>query len=307
MEIRKSIKIIIAPLRSLKNFCFKVYFYYLGTYNPKKLAAILYKNNFKKILNLENPIDFNEKIIWLQFFSDTSMWPLLADKYRVREYVKSKGFEQYLNEIYAVYDTEKDIDINELPNSFVLKMNNGCGDRLIIKNKSEYTNEKIKKYFKKHKKWGIYSAEPHYLHIKPCIIAEKLLIDKNSNSDFLIDYRFFCFDGEPLYVRVDAEYGEIKLAFYDIEWNRLDVLPNHYSNHVYDRNDIKKPISFDIMTKMAKALTIGFPLLRVDFYEINGNPIFGEITCSPGGGGNHFNQEFLDQLGSLVKLPPKIK
>jgi len=41
-----------------------------------------------------------------------------SDKYTVREYVKSKGYGMYLNELYAVYDSADDIDFDRLPDSF---------------------------------------------------------------------------------------------------------------------------------------------------------------------------------------------
>jgi hypothetical protein len=64
-----------------------------------------------------------------------------------------------------------------------MKMNNGCGDRLIVKDKSQYTNSQIWKHFKSNKEYGVMFGEYHYQHIKPLIIAEKLLIDNNSTSD----------------------------------------------------------------------------------------------------------------------------
>ncbi len=47
-------------------------------------------------------MDLNEKINWLAFNTDTSNWTRLADKYLVREYVKSKGLEHILTKLYGI-------------------------------------------------------------------------------------------------------------------------------------------------------------------------------------------------------------
>ena len=65
--------------------------YYLGLHNPKLLAEHLYFEQFGKQINWSNPLDLNEKINWLAFNTDTSIWTTLSDKYLVRDYLISKG------------------------------------------------------------------------------------------------------------------------------------------------------------------------------------------------------------------------
>ena len=50
-----------------------------------------------------------------------------ADKYAVREFVTERIGAQYLNELIAVYETVNDIDFEQLPNRFVLKVTHGIG------------------------------------------------------------------------------------------------------------------------------------------------------------------------------------
>lgn len=68
-----------------------------------------------------------------------------ADKYRVREYIKEKGLDSILNELYGVWDHAEDIDFSKLPNSFVLKQNNGTGVNIIVTSKAEADEQEIKK------------------------------------------------------------------------------------------------------------------------------------------------------------------
>lgn len=61
--------------------------------NPKKEANRAYYPFFNKKINWDNPKNLIEKIFWLQFNTDTSLWTKYADKYQVRDYIKECGYE----------------------------------------------------------------------------------------------------------------------------------------------------------------------------------------------------------------------
>ena len=277
--------------------------YYYWIKQPKRLSEKIYFAVFNNKINWENPQNFNEKIHWLKFYSDTSQWIKLADKYRVREYVIKCGFGHLLNELYAKYDCIDKIDISKLPSSFVLKANNGCGDALIVKDKSKITNEDVKKHFRETTKerYGVLTAEPHYLQIPTCIVAEKLLErDFSSVSSSLIDYKFLCFDGEvkSILVCFNRKNSYCDLLSYDADWNLTNncIPPSSY--------EIPKPQSLSLMIEACEVLSKGFPIVRIDFYEVDKKPVFGEMTFTAGAGFiNYYTSEFLDELGSYIKLP----
>ena len=81
--------------------------------------------NVKKIPNARNPKTFSEKIHfikisdWLEDKSD------FVDKYKVREFIKNEIGEEYLIKLLGVYDNAEQIEFDKLPQSFVLKLNNG--------------------------------------------------------------------------------------------------------------------------------------------------------------------------------------
>ena len=83
ISTNKTLSVILAPVIK---FC-----EYLGNHHPVLLVKIRYFAKFKKMPNLKNPQDLNEKILWLKLFSDTTKWTELADKYKVRKYVESLG------------------------------------------------------------------------------------------------------------------------------------------------------------------------------------------------------------------------
>lgn len=297
--LKKIIKAILPPF--LKD---KVRYYYWKD-RPMKLSENIFFDMFQKKINWEDPRDLNEKIHWLKFYSDTSKWIELADKYKVREYVASCGLEYMLNELYAKYDRMEDIDIDNLPSSFVLKANNGCGDALVIYDKKKFTNSQIKKYFKRKLRNDnvVFAGETHYLKIPPCIIAEKILTEGSTEfSSSLIDYKILCINGqaESVLVCYNRTDTSVKLLSYDLNWN----LKNEIVGKLKGTSSIPKPQSLHEMIRASEKLAKGFPLVRVDFYEIEGKPVFGEMTFTPGAGFlDYYTNESLAEMGSKVKLP----
>ena len=116
------------------------------------------------------------------------------------------------------------------------------------------------------------------------------------------DYKIFCFDGEPkaLFVATDRASGDTKFDFFDIDFNHLPLENGHPNAAIAP----KKPSCYDEMLDCARALSRGMPHVRVDFYDINGKLLFGEMTFYHWSGLVPFEPEEYDQLfGSWIKLP----
>lgn len=270
-------------------------------YAKKQFKAI-----FGRKMNLENPSNLIEKFYWLEKNEDLSLMTKCADKYEVRKFVEERGCGEILNELYVKWDTPDDIDFSVLPDSFILKINNGSGDVTIVRDKNKEDRQAIVDHFKTlyKEKYGRYNAQFHYLGIKPCIIAEKLLpIEDIPYSCSIIDYKVWCFDGTPecIWVAYDRSKKHVYMDLFDTEWNsipqNLKSIP-HYQYH--PENVIPKPVSLDEMLRYASVLSKGFPEVRVDFYEIGGKVIFGEMTFTSGYG--YFTPEYYEYLGSKVNL-----
>ena len=57
------------------------------------------------------------------------------------------------------------------------------------------------------------------------------------------------------------------------------------------------------MLEVASKLSAGFPILRVDLYEVNGKVYFGELTfTSQSGCMNYYSQQYLNEMGNLINL-----
>lgn len=278
---------------------------------PIRVARLKFFYKLHRWPDFEHPRDLNEKINWLKFYGDTSQWPLLADKYRVREYVKDCGFEDCLVPLIGKWDTVDEIDWDKLPQQFVMKCNNGTGDVIICKDKNILDIERTKRHFLKsiHEKLSILSGEPHYANIKPCIIAEQLLDTSTQpcNSSTLVDYKIWVFDGKPMFVFCmwnRRRLHEADMAVYDMDWNfhpEWSVWTKYLTNA---NEQLPKPKCFDRLMEVAGKLGKGQPVARIDLYVVDDKVYFGEITMtSQGGYMDYFSQEILDKMGELTVLP----
>lgn len=288
----------------IKRKYYKIYINLLKFFKvgDEKISIYQYflKNNVKP--DLVNPKEFMEKTLWLKLNYYKESYGKYADKYEVRNYVKNKIGEKYLNEIYGVYDSVSEIDFNQLPKQFVLKGTHGSGYNIIVPNKTELNIEKTKKKLNQFLSENYYYKfrEKIYKDLKPRILAEKYISE--IDSDALIDYKFHCFHGEPKYVFVQKNKSKnIEKCFFDLDWNRM--LPEIYTPAFHESN-FKKPENFEEMIQVARKLSEGFIFLRVDLYSINNKIIFGELTFFSNGGLirssiERFNKEF----GDLMRLP----
>lgn len=267
----------------------------------KLILQIRYYKRTHNFLNLKNPKTFFEKIIWMSLYSDTSLWSRLADKYEVREYIKSNTKHQILNELYHVYNNVEDINIKELPTRFVLKTTNGCATNLLVKDRNKLTEVEIKKQLRKWLRfpYDILTGQLFYGNIKPRIIAEKYLFQEKNPESPLIDYKFYCFNGEPKICNVLSNRTfnthQIDRMICDMNWNMIE-------NAIEEGkiNYIEKPKSYDDMIEICKDLSKGLPFVRIDLYEINEKPVFGEMTFTPGF--VKYSKKFLNELGDMIHI-----
>lgn len=281
----------------------------IGSISPKLLVDILFYIAYGKRVDWKNPVNLNEKIQWLKFYSDTSLWSELADKYRVRNFVIEAGYSEILVELYNVWEDIDKITWDELPETFVMKVNNGCGDVKICKDKKSLNIVEWKKHFQKALKLkaGNLHGEPHYNKIHPLVLAEELLDSQYQSipSDSLIDYKFWCFNGKPYCILCCSNRSKysLDLSLYDMNWNNINdklLASTHYKIADYI---IPKPKSFEKMKEISCKLSKGFPHVRVDLYEVYDKPYFGELTFTSAGGFiSYFTPDFLDELGNQIEL-----
>lgn len=242
-----------------------------------------YKKSTGEDLDLQHPINYTQKLQWLKLYDSTKEKALLSDKYRVREWIKEKIGEEYLAPmICGNIKNANDIEFEKLPDRFVLKANHGSGWNIIVKDKSKLNIRRTKHILNSWLKLNyafVSGYELHYQYIEPCIIIEEYM--ENLDGE-LNDYKFLCFNGKPMYCWVDVDrYKNHKRNIYDMKWNLQPWTIHTFAN---TGSPLERPINFDKMVELAEILSKGFKHVRVDFYNIRGKIIFGEMTFTNGSG-----------------------
>lgn len=253
------------------------------------------------IINLFNPKNFNEKIIWLKTKYYHPKMPIYTDKVLVKDEIAKLIGSKYLIPTIGVYERAEDIDFHSLPSSFVIKANHGAGWNIIVKDKAKININKVISKLNSwlNKDYSLGRREYHYSKIKPKILIEKNLITEYNTK--LNDFKIFCFNGVPKIVEVDLDrFNNHKRNFYNFNWERLPfqiIYPPYQGN-------INKPSNLDEMFTVAKVLSQEFPFLRVDLYNCSGKIYFGECTFTPGGGVSPiYPHEWNKKLGDWLELP----
>lgn len=250
---------------------------------------------------LKGKMSFNEKLCWLKIHTNNSILTDLVDKNIVKKWVVDNFPEIKVIHTLGVWDNFDDIDFEKLPKKFVLKCTHDSGGVVICKNIDTFDKDKAKKRLEHNLQKNFFwqHREYPYKNVKPRIIAEEFMVDE-SGSD-LKDYKFFCFNGKPkmLQVATNREHG-VRFDFYDMNFKHLPFT----KGHPWAKKEITKPMHFEKMVSFACRMSKMFPFVRVDFYNINGEIYFGELTFFPGGGVSPFKPNDWDYIiGEWLQLP----
>ena len=278
---------------------------HMGFFNwmsDEKYLKKAFKIRMGKSLDLENPQTYSEKLQWLKLHDRNPEYTKMVDKYEAKEYVRKIIGDQYIIPTIGIYNSFDEINFDELPNQFVIKCTHDSGGLIIVKDKTKFDVKNAKKVINKCLKNNFFYAQREwpYKNVKPRIIIEEYMEDAKTSE--LRDYKFFCFDGvvKALFIASDRNSkSETKFDFFDEKFNHL----NFTNGHPNALTQPEKPIQFELMIKLAEKLSHDIPHVRVDFYEVNGNVYFGEMTFYHWSGMTKFDPEEWDyKFGSWINL-----
>lgn len=264
-----------------------------GFGNACKLATVIspvlntklrYRNAFGRKLDLNNPKTLNEKVLWLKLnkYMKNPLVIQCADKARVRDYVEQCGCGDILIPLIGVYDKAEDIPWDELPDQFALKWNFGAGMNIICTDKSKLDREQTVRQLDE---WGkckywLPHSEMQYKYITKKLCCERLLKDDNG-SGVVPDYKVYCFHGEAKAILVMHDRGgTIKSEFFNTKWEPL----RNTKKYISPKSQTDRPMCLEKMLDYANRLSVPFPFVRCDFYIVNNELYFGELTFTPAGG-----------------------
>ena len=278
---------------------------------PDKLyLTLLFRLKMGYWMDWKNPKTFSEKLQWLKLYDRRPEYTTIVDKCAVKEYVAKLIGEEYIIPTLGVWDRPEDIDWDSLPQKFVLKTTHGGGGSgvVICKDKKTFNKDVAIAKLKRSLSKCIYKSlrEWPYKNVDRKILAEALLEESTpaKNNTDLPDYKFYCFNGEPIYCQVIRDRrSKETIDFYDMEWSHMPFVG---LNPVVTNglNPVAKPICLHEMIDISRNLSLGIPFSRIDLYVINDKIFFGEITFYPASGMGGFTPvEWNEELGEMIKLP----
>lgn len=264
----------------------------IGFYYRKLRIVIHYIFVEHKIPNLKNPVSCSEKTQYRKLFGNHAFYALLADKYRVREFVAKRVGDKYLIPILGAFDHLSPEVFDDLPDNFIIKCNNGCKWNRIVRDKSVLDVNETVRYFNNQcrKKYSRYSGERHYDYIQPKIIIEELLDDHGEPP---WDYNIFSYNsGKGFDFAITISSPDMRFyAHFDRNWNLWET---NFTDELMKK--YAKPKNFDEMINVARLLSEGMDFIRVDLYNIDGTIYFGEMTCTPASGLGPIKNKFRERM-----------
>lgn len=272
---------------SLKTKAAKIFRETLTLISPELNTRVCYRVKFHKSLDFKNPQTLSEKVLWLKInnYREDPLVNQCADKYRVREFIKKKGCSDILVPLIGVYEHPEDIPWSDLPQQFVIKLNVGCGKNIIVTDITTFDcNAAVKKlnHWMKEKQWLGY-AEMQYKDVKPYFLVEKYIGSEDGTPP--VDYKIYCMNGKPMAILyIEGRFSDmVHASFFDLDWNVLGINKKKYVP-IDPTCAPPKPQSLARMVEAATVLSERFPFVRVDFYDVDGQAMFGEMTFTPAGG-----------------------
>ena len=282
-------------------------FHKCGSMSDEQYLKRKYRAMLGKELNLDNPRCFNEKMQWLKLYDRRPEYTMMVDKYKVKEYVAGIIGEKHIIPTLGVWDNPDEIDFDTLPEKFVLKCNHNSGlGMYICRDKSNMDISRIKGNLKKGLKedYFLTGREWPYKNVPRKIIAEKYMSDGDNG---LIDYKVHNFNGVPKLILVCKDRFKnsgLTEDFFSTKWEHLNVKRPHRE---LSEQPIARPGELEKILDFSARLSQNIPFVRTDFYIINHQVYFSELTFYPASGFEMFDPDEWDyKMGEWLVLPKLI-
>lgn len=262
-------------------------------------ARLAFRGELGQKLDLKSPKTFNEKLQWLKLYDNRPEYTELVDKIKAKKVVGSIIGKEYIVPMYGYWKKAESIPFDKLPNKYVLKCNHDQGSVVLVHDKRTINKKEIIRFFKRRLKTNNFYGcrEYPYKSIRPRVFAEKYL------GKSIIDYKFYCFNGEPKFLYCGkglTEDHSLRIDFFDLDWK---IMP-FYRTDYHRLGNIPKPVLFDNMIEISKKLSEGIPFVRIDLFEVNNHVYFSEFTLCPAAGFMPFVPEEYDRIvGEWLDLP----
>lgn len=249
---------------------------------------IIYLWRHGRLPNLLNPRRFSELVQRRKLHDRNPMMPIMADKIAAKKHVG-----RILGSDWTIPTYWSGRNLPEQPSwpyPFILKASHGCNQNMICRDQADWKNTRRRSAKWIRAPYGLWLDEWAYRDIPRSYIVEPYL---GTASEVPIDYKIYVFSGKAAFIQVHLNrYSDHRWILFDRQWNQVSMLG--------DDNLPAAPKNLEKFLDSAENIAIDLDFARIDFYEIAGEPKFGEVTFYPGSGLDPFDPPELDlSIGAL--------
>ena len=206
--------------------------------------------------DFDRPVWVNEKIRWQFLNHPNPLMTIAADKIAVRDYLRLKGAVVQPPALIASGGDPAALEVAELPERFALKTAFGSGQNHLQAGDGALPRRELVSKATAWMQWDQWrhTGELHYRGVPKRWLVEELVPAAREKLEF----KFFCMQGEPVFVSVITERsaGGYRRAVFDLNWNRLEI---HTPGVVADPRPVPRPPDLDLMARGGQATCGGLP------------------------------------------------
>ena len=239
-----------------------------------------------RLPDLDDPRLFTELVQVSKLVDRDPRLPLMADKVRAKQIVADRLGAQWVIPTLWTGPMLPPRAVWPLP--FVVKSRHGCRQHVFVRDEAHgwpAVGEATRRWMRR--PYGVWLDEWLYRAVPRGLLVEPFV---GEGGVLPIDYKLYVFGGEVAAVQVHLHREHRhRWMLFDPDWQPMSRVA-----------DAARPRSLHAMIAAARALADGFDFMRVDFYEVRGRPLFGEMTFYPGSGLDPFDPVGLDaELGAM--------
>lgn len=255
--------------------------------SPKLRITLTYLWRHGQLPDLRNPKRFTE-LIQCRKLSDRNpqMAPLINKVTAKTVASRILGSDWVIPTIWTGSSLPVDPD---WPYPVILKASHGCNQNAVCYSRSDYDQARKRATKWISKPYGLWLHEWAYRQVPRGFIVEPYLGDEETLP---VDYKVYVFGGSATLVQVHIDRNRRhRWILHDREWKQVSQ---------FGEGAMPSPKSLAKMLDAAERMAGAFEFARVDFYEIDGVPKFGEVTFYPGSGLDRFDPPELDvEIGAM--------
>ena len=233
---------------------------------------------------LDDPQSFTELIQARKLDGADAQMKRMTDKIAAKQVVGELLGEEWL--IPTLWQGTELPAAPAWPTPFVVKARHGCNQSaFVFSDSADWAAIRAQAARWMRTRYGYWLDEDAYAVIPRGLIVEPFM---GTPPALPVDYKFYVFGGRVEYVQVHLGRGGRH------RWILLDRMWQRVSAKTADP-DPARPGSLLRMIGAAERLAGERDFVRVDLYEIDGRPLFGELTFYPGSGLDPFDPIALDR------------